>query len=101
VSKFGDHLRAARLGFGWCEPAQAFVRIIGPLDRAPGPWRVDVATRAAEMSDVPKKLNHRCWWDGDKNGDRLWEICPALRVNGAAPGTFFTDEDGYLVPRSA
>ena len=99
MSAFGTYIRAGRLGYGWCEPAQAFVRISGPHDGTPGPWRTDVARTAAEMAAQTTHAHdlHRCWWDSDKKGHRLWEMCHALRTNVGEPGTFWADEDGYAV----
>lgn len=56
----GNEIRAARLGFHWCEPFGCYLRIDG-ADRPP--YRVELAP----AGKLPNGGGRTCrrWWDGD------------------------------------
>lgn len=92
VPSFGSFLRGCRLGYGWSERLQAFLRLrwvqwhdeeliaadLAPNDQIPG---------------TPSSQLHICWWD---DGETIFDHAPALRAikRVKAPFTFYMTQTG-------
>lgn len=88
---FGNHLRAARLGFYWHERIRRFVRV---SDGPNGAWCVEAC--------IPEQLPSRATGEyrEQSKGSAWLDLCPALldALKSDPPRvTLFVDDDGQKI----
>jgi len=100
---FGIYLRAARLGFHWCSPAQAYVRVATIVTGEASTYQIETARELADLT--PTNRMHIRWWEGDPAGVKsvgdhhgmtLWSLCRGLREM-EIPGSIIVNDDGEKI----
>lgn len=89
---FGFYLRAKRMGYGYCEPVDAWVRI--SESGLSNKWYVEVVREFKDLDKLREKFI--CWWEDDPMGKMLYEKCWDLRLM-KPPSYCIVDDMGRIV----